>query len=76
VTVTLSSGENVRGRLRRIDDFIVSVYLPDGRERTISRNGATPKVEIHDPLQPHRDLLPTYADKDIHDLTAYLVTLR
>jgi cytochrome c oxidase cbb3-type subunit III len=76
VTVTLPSGQKIEGRLRRIDDFLVSVYLPDGGERTIARNGATPRVELHDPLQPHRDLLPTYADKDIHDVTAYLVTLK
>ena len=76
VTVTLPSGQKLEGRLRRIDDFLVSLYLPDGDERTIARTGATPKVELHDPLQPHRDLLATYSDKDIHDVTAYLVTLK
>ena len=76
VTITLPAGQRVEGRLRRIDDFLVSIYLPDGRERTLTRNGATPKVELHDPLQPHRDLLPTYSDKEIHDVTAYLVTLK
>lgn len=76
VTVTYPSGQRVEGRLRRVDDFLVSLFLADGSERTIARNGATPAVEIHDPLQPHRDLLPTYADKDIHDITAYLVTLK
>jgi cytochrome c oxidase cbb3-type subunit 3 len=33
-------------------------------------------VEIHDPAQPHKALLPVYTDKDIHDVTAYLVTLK
>jgi cytochrome c oxidase cbb3-type subunit 3 len=76
VTVAWPSGEKVEGRLRRIDDFIVSLYVADGSERTIRRNGATPTVDLHDPLQPHRDLLPTYSDKEIHDLTAYLVTVK
>lgn len=76
VTVTFPSGQTVTGRLRRIDDFVVSLYQADGRERTIARDGDTPKVELRDPLQPHRDLLPTYIDKDIHDITAYLVTLK
>ena len=76
VTATFPSGERVEGRLRRIDDFIVTLQLPDGTERPITRNGATPNVELHDPLQPHRDLLPAYTDKEIHDLTAYLVTLK
>ena len=31
---------------------------------------------IHDPLQVHRDLLPQYTDKEIHNVTAYLVTLK
>ena len=40
------------------------------------RDGATPKVEIHDPLQAHLDLLRKYTDADIHNVTAYLVTLK
>ena len=35
-----------------------------------------PKVEVHDPIAPHRELLKVYTDKDIHDVTAYLVTLK
>jgi cytochrome c oxidase cbb3-type subunit III len=31
---------------------------------------------IVDPLKAHKDLLPTYTDKEIHDVTAYLVTLK
>jgi cytochrome c oxidase cbb3-type subunit 3 len=33
-------------------------------------------VIVRDPMQAHRDLLPQYTDKDIHDVTAYLVTLK
>ena len=45
-------------------------------QRTVRRDGDVPKVEIHDPLKPHKDLLPLYTDKNIHDLTAYLVTVK
>ncbi len=76
VTVTLPSGESVEGRLVRIDDFLVTVGLADGTERTFRREGDEPKVEVHDPMKPHRDLLAVYTDKDIHDVTAYLVTLK
>ena len=38
--------------------------------------GDVATFEIHDPLQPHRELVPTYTDRDIHNLTAYLVTLK
>jgi mono/diheme cytochrome c family protein len=76
VTVTLPSGEKVEGRLDRVDDFVVSLTTEDGTHRTFATNGDSPKVEIKDPLQPHRDLLKVYRDADIHNVTAYLVTLK
>jgi mono/diheme cytochrome c family protein len=76
VTVTLASGEKVEGRLDRLDDFVVSLTTADGTHRSFRTSGDTPKVEVHDPLQPHRDLLRTYADADIHNVTAFLVTLK
>lgn len=76
VTVTLAGNQRVEGRLVRIDDFIVTLTEADGTSRTFKRDGATPRVEVHDPIQAHRDLLPVYTDKNIHDVTAYLVTLR
>jgi cytochrome c oxidase cbb3-type subunit 3 len=76
VTVTMPSGQKIEGRLERIDDFLVTLVDADGLSRSIRRDGDTPKVEIHDPLDPHKKLLGTYTDKDIHNLTAYLVTLK
>ena len=76
VTVTPASGAKVEGRLVRIDDFIVILVDADGMQRTFRRDGEVPKVEIHDPMKPHRDLLAVYTDKDIHDVTAHLVTLK
>ena len=49
---------------------------PAAMQQTFRRDGDTPRVEIHDPLKPHRDLLPIYTDREIHNLTAYLVTLK
>jgi mono/diheme cytochrome c family protein len=76
VTVTMPDGEKLQGRLIRIDDFIVTLADSEGSQHTIRRDGGTPKVEIHDPLAPHRDLLPAYTDTDIHNITSYLVTLK
>jgi mono/diheme cytochrome c family protein len=76
VTVTLSSGEKVEGVLDRLDDFVVSLTERDGTHRSFRTTGDTPKVEVHDPLQPHKQLLTTYADADIHNVTAYLATLK
>ena len=72
----MASGQKIEGRLERIDDFLVTLVDSDGLSRSIRRDGDTPKVEIHDPLEPHKKLLGTYTDKDIHNLTAYLVTLK
>jgi hypothetical protein len=76
VTVTLPNGTKVDGTLTRIDDFFVGLVQPDGTLRGFERKGEIPRVEMHDPMAPHRELLPKYQDKDIHDLTAYLVTLK
>jgi mono/diheme cytochrome c family protein len=75
VTVTPASGPKIEGRLIRIDDFTVTLET-DGALRSFRRDGDTPKVEVHDPLEPHQQLLPVYTDKDIHNLTAYLATLK
>jgi cytochrome c oxidase cbb3-type subunit 3 len=76
VSVAAPNGPKVEGRLDRIDDFIVVLTTADGRQRSFTRNGDVPKVEIRDPLETHRNLLTVYTDKDIHDVTAYLVTLK
>ncbi len=76
VVVTLPTGQKVEGTLNRIDDFIVSLTDGNGWARTFPRHGDTPKVEVHDPFEPHRVLVPKYTDADIHNLTAYLVTLK
>lgn len=74
--VTTADGQKVEGRLDRIDDFIVTLTLADGTQRSFARSGNSPTVQIDDPLAGHRELLRKYTDKDIHDLTAYLVTLK
>jgi cytochrome c oxidase cbb3-type subunit 3 len=75
-TVTLANGEKVTGQLARLDNFFVTLLLDDGRLRTIRREGALPKVEVKDPLEFHRNLPAMLTDKDMHDVTAYLATLK
>lgn len=74
--VTLASGARVEGRLARMDDFIVSIVQDDGTRRTFVRNGSDPKVEVRDPAEAHRTLVPTLADSDMHNVTAYLWTVK
>jgi cytochrome c oxidase cbb3-type subunit III len=76
VTVTLPDGKTFTGRLERIDDFNVALTDAKGDYHSFARKGDVPKVVQHDPLQAHFDLLPKYSDADMHNLTAYLVTLK
>ena len=62
--------------LDRVDDFSVSLHDSAGEYRSFTREGAVPKVEIHDTMKPHLDLLAKYTDPDIHNVTAFLVTLK
>ncbi len=76
VRLTFPDGKQISGKLDRIDDFLVTIRDAEGWPRTYPRDGDRPKVEIQDPLEGHMGLLAQYTDKDIHDLTAYLVTLK
>ncbi len=76
VAVTLANGETVSGALDRIDDFAVSLHDGAGNSRTFVRNGDVPKVIVNDPLKVHVDMLKNYSDADMHNMTAYLVTLK
>lgn len=75
-TVTLPSGQVTSGQLLFISDYNVTLRDASGVWHTFARNGDSPKVEVKDPLQAHLDLLPKLTNKDMHDLTAYLVTLK
>ena len=76
VTVTTRDGQRVEGRLERIDDFSVALIQADETRRSFRRSGAVPQVQITDPLDGHKKLLVKYTDSEIHDVTAYLVTLK
>ena len=76
VTVTPPGRAPVTGRLVRIDDFVVTIVQEDGVRRTFRREGSVPKVEIDDPLEPHQRLVLELGDRDMHDVTAYLATLK
>jgi mono/diheme cytochrome c family protein len=74
VKVTLANGEKIAGTVRVMNDFDLSITDSAGRYRQWPR--AQVKVEVEDRLVGHRALLPKYTDADIHNLTAYLVTLK
>ncbi len=75
VTVVLPSGQSFKGKLDYLDEFTVSLVDSAGVYHTWPRE-RTKSVEVNDPLAAHKAMLPVYTDKDIHDLLAYLVTLK
>jgi mono/diheme cytochrome c family protein len=75
VMVTLPSGQTVSGKLEYLDEFVISLSDDNGLYHTWPRDH-TRSVEVKDPLAAHKAMLPVYTDKDIHDLLAYLVTLK
>jgi cytochrome c oxidase cbb3-type subunit III len=76
VTVTLASGQTFTGVPIAITDFNVVFKDMDGGYHSYARDGGFPKVEVHNPLQVHTDMLKTLKDDDMHNVTAYLATLK
>jgi mono/diheme cytochrome c family protein len=75
VTVTPPNGQPVSGVLVQMDDFFVSLRTEDGTSRTFRRVPGT-KVDKQDPLAYHIELLDRITDKNMHDIVAYLETLK
>jgi cytochrome c oxidase cbb3-type subunit 3 len=75
VTVTTPDGHSTSGTLVRMDDFDVSLRDAAGDYHSWKR---TPQlnVETHDPYAAHNELLDKYTDRDIHNVVAYLETLK
>ena len=76
VTVTTAWGQKTSGTLLFVTDFWVTLVDDAGVRRTIARTGDEPKVEITDPLAWHIDHMKRLTDTDMHNLTAFLVTLK
>ena len=75
-TVTYADGRTLKGYLTSVSDFKVVIRDDAERETEIVRKDNEPKVVLTDRLQHHLDLLAIYMDNDIHNLTAYLATLK
>lgn len=76
ITVTLPSGESFTGVPISITDFNIAFKDVNGVYHSYDRKNGFPKIVVHNPLQAHADFLKTLNDTDMHDITAYLVTLK
>jgi cytochrome c oxidase cbb3-type subunit III len=79
VAVKFSDGSAVSGTLRRMDDFVVSLTTAEGEYRSYTRRSASPSItaiDVNDPMAGHRNLFAKLSDDDMHNVTAYLATLK
>lgn len=74
VTVIPKSGEPVTGELAYLDEFTVGLTDDSGHYRSWPISQVKYKVDA--PVEKHAELLGKYTDDDIHNLMAYLQTLR
>jgi alcohol dehydrogenase (cytochrome c) len=73
-TVTLPSGDVVTGVLAYRDEFTIALTDSSGQHRSWPANSV--KAEVDNPLDAHSKLLGAYTDDQMHDVLAYLQTLR
>lgn len=79
VKVRLKDGREVAGTLERLDDFGVSLRDATGTYHGFARRGATATVtavEVDDPMDGHRKVWVKLTNDDMHDVTAWLATLK
>jgi cytochrome c oxidase cbb3-type subunit 3 len=74
ITVTLASGESIAGTLEYLDEFTVGLFDPSGVYRSWRTQDVKYKVDAS--VNAHVELFSKYRDADIHNLMAYLQTLR
>jgi mono/diheme cytochrome c family protein len=75
VKVTLADGTSVSGTLLHMDDFNIALRDDTGAYHSWNRTPQL-KIERHDPYAAHDELLEKITDADIHNLVAYLETLK
>ena len=74
VTVTTPTGKTLTGQLSYIDEFTVGLTDSDGIYHSWPTDDVKYKVDA--PFKAHVALFDKYTDADIHNLMAYLQTLR
>jgi cytochrome c oxidase cbb3-type subunit III len=78
-TVTMQNGQKLEGTIVREDDFLVVLALPDDTRRYMPIVNGWPKVDVEDPQAAHKKMILELDDphnKNMHDVTAYLATVK
>lgn len=70
-----TSGVTISGRVTQMSDFGITLVDGSGVTHAIDR-GPGAEIQMNDPLAGHQALVMTLANDDMHDVTAYLETLK
>jgi cytochrome c oxidase cbb3-type subunit 3 len=73
--VKTPAGAAISGRVTQISDFLITLLDADGRKHAIEREPGV-EVEIKDPLTPHQQMILTLTNDYMHNVTAWLETLK
>jgi cytochrome c oxidase cbb3-type subunit 3 len=73
--VKTPNGATLSGRVMQVSDFRITLISTDGQTHTIDR-GSGAEVQMKDPLAPHQVLVNSLKNDDMHNVTAYLETLK
>lgn len=76
VSVLMANGQKINGQMLQANDFIVTLVQPDGTRRSISRDSSVKSVEVHEPNEAHKKIALDLTNKEMHDITAYLATIK
>ena len=73
--VKVADGTEISGRVTQISDFKITLVDKSGQSHTVERTPGT-AVDLRDPLEPHQTMIMTLKNRDLHNVTAYLETLK
>ncbi len=73
-TLTLASGETITAPLAVEDEFSVTILDPAGARKSYPKSAI--QYKIANPMSAHFDQLGKYTDADMHNVYAYLDTLK
>jgi cytochrome c oxidase cbb3-type subunit III len=74
-TVRTPDGRIAAGRVAQVTDFRITLVDSAGQMHVIDREPGV-EMQIKDPLAAHQELIMTLTNADMHNVTAYLETLR
>jgi hypothetical protein len=74
-TVKVQDGSSISGRVTEVSDFRITLIDANGQTHVVDREPGV-DVQMHDPLAPHQQMIMTLKNRDLHNVTAYLETLK